>query len=102
MWHPALDVYYLLNAEPKAFLKVHFPEDLEHLGFGKDSHAGFGRLSDGDGLGVTPESWLLTSELWGVGSSASLRLSVPVCEVGVILVRPSRAFTRICCAGTPA
>ena len=102
MWHSALDVYYLLNAEPKAFLKLHFLEDLEHLGFGKDSQAGFGRLSDGDSLWVTPESWLLTSELWGVGSSASLHLSVPICEVGAILVHPSRAFMSICCADTPA
>lgn len=59
-------MYYLLNAEPKAFLKLHFLEDLEHLGFGRDSHAGFGRLSDGDGSWVPPESWLRTSELWAV------------------------------------
>lgn len=70
-------MYSLLNAEPKAFLKLHFLEDLEHLGFGKDSPVGFGRLSDGDGSWVPPESWLRTSELWAVGKLSFLAPQCP-------------------------
>ena len=99
MWHPALYVYYLPNAEPKAFLKLHFPEDLEHLGLGKDSHTGFASASGGcltrtgHGSRLNPGSSRVCSGAWG--SSAFLCLSFPVCEMGIIVVCPSRAFTSI-------
>lgn len=42
-------------AEPKAFLKLHFLEDLEHLGFGRTRTRASGGCHDGDGSWVPPE-----------------------------------------------